>query len=154
MTLEALLPTLIAVIIECQTDSKVRTLTAIRILIKDFGGTVAPTTHLFERRGKIILENPEGMGEEKILDAVIEAGAIDVEVREGGNVLVWTEPSQTIATAQALSQSLGLKVEDSDIVWEPKAETMVDMDPTDNLTEFLNRLHDDPCVQGVYLNAS
>lgn len=47
LTIEAIIPPSVATIIECQTESKLKTLADIRLLIKYFGGSVTPTTHLF-----------------------------------------------------------------------------------------------------------
>ncbi len=154
LTVEAMIPPSIATIIECQTESKLKTLADIRHLIKDFGGSVTPTTHFFQRRGKLVFGNVEGLSETEIFDQAIEAHATDVRVEEGGNIVVYTEPNQTAATAQTLSNMLGLKVQSSDLVWDPKDETKVEVESPDVLDAFLDRIHDDPAVQVVYLNAN
>jgi len=154
LTIEAMIPPSVAIIIECQTDSKLKTLSDIRLLIKDSDGSVTPTTHFFQRRGRLVFEKAKGLSETEIFDQAIEAHATDVQVEEDGNVVVYTEPNQTAATAQTLSNNLGLKVQSSGLVWDPKEETKVEMETTEALDAFLDRIQDDPAVQGIYLNAS
>ena len=141
LTIEAMLPSSIAAIIECQTDSRLRTLADVRYLVKEAGGTVTPTNHLFDKRGRIIYDNPEGLSEEIIFDKAIEVGAEDIEITEEGKVEIFTEPAQTMAAAKSLSDSLGLKVESTDIVWNPKEDMMVDAKDPDLLSQFMGMHH-------------
>jgi len=137
VTIEAMLPSSVAAIIECQTDNKLRTMADVRLIIKDCGGTVSPTNHLFERRGRIRLKKAESLGEEDILDEVIEAGASDVETEDDSHLVVYTEPQQTSSAAEALAKLAGLRLESSDIIWYPKAETLVKDAPDDMLEDFV-----------------
>ena len=137
LTIEAMLPPSVAVIVECQTDSKSRTLNDIRGLIKQSGGTATPTSHMFDRKGKVVFEGHKSMIEEEIFDRAIEAGAIDVQMEEDGKVIVFAEYSQTAAVADALAASSGLEVVSSDIIWDPKEDMMVDVASPDILDGFL-----------------
>lgn len=137
VTIEAMMPSSVAAIIECQTDSKLRTLSDIRYIIKDFGGTVTPTIHLFERLGQIKLERTKGVREEDVFDQAIESGATDVQVAEDGNYVVYTEPQQTASAGEALAKVTGLQIVGSDIVWLPKAESKVENTVDGTLDEFI-----------------
>ena len=169
VSIEAMMPSSVAAIIECQTDNKLRTLSDIRYIIKDFGGTVTPTNHLFERLGKIKLERAEDVKEEHVFDQAIECGATDVEVAEDGNLVIYTEPQQTVSVAETLAKMTRLQVTSSDIIWLPKAETKVENTLDRALDEFIgmliltpifsrradtdvDRLEEDPSVQSIYLN--
>lgn len=157
LTLEAIMPPSVATVIDCQTDSKARTLAAIRLLIKEHGGTVTPTSYLFEKRGKIVFERAEGLGVYEVLDEAVEAGAMDIEEDEQGRVVVYTEPSQTKAAAEEMAAARGLKVESSDIIWDPNEETMVELDSekdVQKLDDFVQAVQEDPSVQNVYLNVA
>ena len=138
MIIEAMLPPAVAAVIECQTDSKARTLQDLRLVFKDFGATMTPTSYMFEKRGKVVFEMREGVGEEDILERAIEAGALDVDVDEDGRVVVYTDPSQTTATAQALTTAFDLKVESSEIIWDPKVDTKVDIDTVETANMLSN----------------
>ena len=137
LTIEAMFPPSVAVIVECQTDSKARTLTDMKAAIKESSGIMTPTSHMFDRKGKIVFEAPEGIGEEEIFDQAVEAGAIDVQTEEDGKVAVYTESSHTKAVADALATSSGLKLRNLDIVWDPKEDMMVDVISPEMLDSFL-----------------
>ena len=115
---------------------------------------MTPTSHLFDRKGKIMFEKAEGIGEEDIFDQAIEAGAIDVDTGDGGQVVVFTEANQTVAVANAISRSAGLKIQSSDIIWDPKEDMMAGATTSEALDSFLDRLQEDSSVQEVYTNAS
>ncbi|KAL8754336.1 MAG: hypothetical protein Q9184_005143 [Pyrenodesmia sp. 2 TL-2023] len=160
VTLEAMLPPSVSVIIECQTDNKNRTLGVLRLLVKDAGGTVTPTSHLFDRRGRIILESEEKVDEEEVMEKVLEAGALDLKLdNDGKSLLIYTEPAQTASIAQSLAASLGLKLKTYDIIWMARSEFVVGIDAfsveiQSSLEETISQLEEDPSVQAVYHNAA
>ncbi|KAL8994661.1 MAG: hypothetical protein Q9188_007004 [Gyalolechia gomerana] len=126
VTLEAMLPPSISAIIECQTDNKTRTLSNLRHLVKTIGGTVTQTSHAFERQGRIILESDSQIEEERVMDHVLELGALDMEIGEDQrSVSVYTEPSQTASLAQSLAEPLRLNIRKYEIVWVPRPESRV-----------------------------
>ena len=136
-TIEAMVPPSVAVILECQTDSKARTLNELKATIKHYGGTITPTTHMFDRKGKIVFEASRGTEEEELFDQAVEAGAIDVQTKEGGKLVLYTEPNHTTAVADKMATSSGLHVQDLDIIWDPKEDMMVDAAPAEMLDRFL-----------------
>lgn len=176
VTLEAMLPPSVSVIIECQTDNKNRTLGELRLLLKDAGGTMTPTSHLFERRGHIILESDEEVDEEEVMENVLEAGALDLELEDDGkSLIIYTEPAETASIAQSLSASLGLKLKTYEIIWMARSESVVEIDassvdtqstleetiskpeslvPKSSTNSITGQLEDDPSVQAVYHNAA
>ncbi|MCJ1340273.1 hypothetical protein MMC09_005567 [Bachmanniomyces sp. S44760] len=141
---EAMIPPAIAAIIECQTDSKARTMQDVREILKQHGATITSTSYMFEKRGKIVLALGDS-SEEAILDHAIEAGALDVEIlEEEGEAIIFTNPSQTKAVADAILANTKLSIKHSDLIWHPKQDTKVeiDSDQTANtlsglLSEFL-----------------
>ena len=142
VVVEAIMPSSVAVIIECQTDSKNRTLQDLRLLITKAGGSVTPTNHLFERKGRMILRRSGDIGEAEAMDLAIEAGALDVDIiTEDGSeeIIVLTEPTQITAISNALAQSPGLEVKSWDIIWDPKEEMMVDVESPKQLNSFLGK---------------
>lgn len=140
ITVEAMMPPSVATVIECQTDSKLKTLHDIRQLIAKFGGTLTQTTYMFERKGKVVFEKADGVGPDEVLEEAIAAGAIDVDEDEDGKVVVFTDPSSTTSAADRLSRTLGMKVESSDIIWDPIGDTKITVDSesaAENLESFL-----------------
>ena len=137
LTIEAMVPPSIAVIVECQTDSKARTLNELKTAIRSSGGTITPTTHMFDRKGKIVFEASPGSEEGEIFDQAVEAGAIDVQTEEDGRLVVYTEPSHTTAVADKMATSSGLGVQSVDIIWDPKEDMMVDEASPEMLDGFI-----------------
>ena len=150
--LEAMIPPA-AVIMECQTDSKNRLLQDVKMWAKLAGGVVTPVSHLFNRTGKIVFENTKALTEEDLLDPAVDAGATDVYTDDDGNIVVHTEPEQTMAAAQILSADQQMKALSSEIVWEPKEELMVDVEDPEKLQSFINHLEEDPTIQQFSVNA-
>ncbi|KAK2764949.1 hypothetical protein FQN54_008648 [Arachnomyces sp. PD_36] len=156
VTIEAMLPPSVAAIIECQTDQKARLLQDVRHIIREMGGTVTPTSYLFERKGKIVFEKVEGLNVDDYLDPAIEAGALDVTEDEEGRLTVYTEPTDTKAASEKLAESTGLKIESCEVVWDPNKDTMTkveDEEAAKNLEDLVAAVREDSSVQEIYLNA-
>lgn len=165
VTIEAMLPGSVAAVIECLTDQKPRTLQDVRFAIKTAGGVVSPTSYLFEKKGKVMfgpVDGGDGGGNgqdsgEEYLEHAIDAGALDMEVDEQGRLLLYTEHTATKAVGDAFAAKTGLKIQSSDIVWEPNKETMVSVEDKqlwEELEDLLTDLREDPSVQEIYLNAT
>jgi len=123
-----MLPNAVAAVIECQTDSKLRLLQVLRDMFKYYGANMTPTTYLFEKRGKLIFEPSAKAAGDELLEHAIEAGALDVETDDDGNIIVLTEPSEITSVGEALTKSLGLKVESTEFIWDPKRDSVVDVE--------------------------
>ena len=93
---------------------------------------------MFDRKGMIVFEASEGVEEGDIFDQAVDAGAIDVQTDEDGKLVVYTEPSHTTAVADTLATSSELKVESSNIVWDPKEDMMVDGASSEALDRFIS----------------
>jgi len=162
VTLEFMLPPSIAAVAEFHTDSKARTMQDVRDILKHFGGTLTPTTYMFDRKAKIVFEKPQGVDEEEILDKAIDAGVLDVEVveKEDGEdvdrVVVFTEPAEMTTVGEKLSADLGMKMSSQEFIWDPKDDNKVELDDADvadQLEKLIAKLEEDPSLQGVYVNA-
>ena len=158
MTFEVIMPPSIAMIVDAETDNKNRTMMEVKMLIKQYGGTVSPINYLFQRKGRITFEKDErNLGVNDVMDDAIEAGAEDIESDENGELLVWTEPNKTTAAATALQKSLSMKVQSSDIIWDANEDTKVSIESESdakNISAFIEALRDNPNVQGIYANVA
>ena len=97
----------------------------------------------------------DGVGVEEVLEEALEAGALDVIGNREGKVVVFTETNETKATAQALASSLGLEIDETDIIWDPTEDTKVELEEEEaakRLGRFLEELQEISGVQGVYMN--
>jgi transcriptional/translational regulatory protein YebC/TACO1 len=150
-----MLPHGVAAIIEFLTGTKMKVLQDVRVIVNKYGGTVTPTSFLFEKKGKIWFQEKEGLGEDEVLDEAIEAGATDVSTEEG-KIVVETAPSDASVVAERLKEKLKLQVERMEIVFDPNEESVVELseDQSADLERIMDRLEDEPSLQNVYLNAS
>ena len=91
LTIEAMLPSSVAAVIECLTDMRARALQDVRYLVKKAGGIATPTSYLFEKKGKVTFEGQPGLNPDDYLEQAIEAGATDVGAGEDGRLVIFTE---------------------------------------------------------------
>ncbi|OQE21672.1 hypothetical protein PENSTE_c011G05817 [Penicillium steckii] len=157
LTIEAMLPGSVAAVVECQTDQKGRVLQDVRHFIKNGGGTVTPTTFLFEKKGRVVLEKKEGLNPDDYLDQAIEAGATDIIQDDKGRLVIFTDPSETKSVGETFSKLSGLTIEELEIFWDPNQDTLVEVQDEEqlkNLEDLLGNLRDEPSVQDIYLNAT
>jgi transcriptional/translational regulatory protein YebC/TACO1 len=157
VTIEAMLPGTVAAVVECMAENKARVLQDVRFTIKDNGGTVTPTTYLFEKKGRLVFEKKEDTNPDDYLDQAVEAGATDIDTDAEDRLVVYTEPTATKSVGEAMSASTGLIIEQSQIIWEPNKDTMVkveDPEQIDQLEEILAALREESSVQGIYLNTT
>ena len=155
LIIEAMLPSQTACVIECLTDNKARTLADVRNVVTKFGGNITSTAFLFDKKGRIVFEQKDGIGVDEILDQAIEAGAIDVSADEEGKLIVDTETADMNTVAQTLAQAMGLTVESAEIIYDPKEDMMVEVDEAvaSKVEKILELVREDPGVQDVFLNA-
>ncbi|KAI5367648.1 putative transcriptional regulator TACO1, integrase-like protein [Septoria linicola] len=158
VTIEGILPGNVAVIVECETDSKLRTLAEVRLAIKENGGSTTPTSYLFEKRGIVKFEKKDGVGIDEALEPALEAGATDVEEDAEGRIVVSTEPADLRAAGDAIAKALELQIATSEVVWDPNEDTKVEIPDDDaaaGLCAFLDELQDkEQTVQSIALNVS
>ncbi|KAF9875591.1 hypothetical protein CkaCkLH20_06972 [Colletotrichum karsti] len=155
LTLEAIFPPGVAVIIEAETESKGRSLQDLKSLIKKHKGTTNAATFFFTRLGRVVFEAKEGATVDDIMDDAIEAGAEDIEADEEGNLVIWTQPNMTTSVANGVGPRFELKLLSSEIIWSANEDTQVKLDgaeQADNLAELLSALQEIPEVQAVYGN--
>lgn len=97
-------------------------------MFKHYGASITPTSYLFERRGKLVFEPSVKTAGDELLDQAIEAGALDVETDEDGNIIVLTESNKITSVGEALTKALGLKIQSTELIWDPKKDSLVDVD--------------------------
>ncbi|QDS76875.1 hypothetical protein FKW77_003659 [Venturia effusa] len=160
ITIEAVLPAGVAAIIECQTESKLRTLTEVRAVITKGGGQPGPTQYMFKRRGKIMFKLGK-ISTDSLMETALDLdGFVDVEgpeeeeVTEDCQASVLTEPSATKAVADALVKKLGIEIASLDVEWQPTdvLELKEDDPSYDRIRETIEKLEDISEVQDVYVN--
>ena len=158
VTVEGILPNNVAVIVECETDSKLRTLAEVRLAIKEIGGNATPTSYLFQKKGRVVFEAKDGIGIDEILEPALEAGALDVEEGEDGRTVVFTEPSDVRNIGDAIANALALDIATSNIIWDANDDTKVGVgneEAAQELSGFVDELQEkESTVQAVAMNVA
>ncbi|ACY16410.1 YebC/PmpR family DNA-binding transcriptional regulator [Haliangium ochraceum] len=145
-------PAGVAVVLECMTDNRNRTVSEIRHSLEKFGGNMGTTgsvSWMFNKRG-IIHVLKDATSEDKLMEVALEAGAEDVRDDEE----VWTvdtEPSNFIGVQDALREA-GIEVENAEIDNIPDNRIEVPEDKAESLVKMLGTLEDLDDVQNVYAN--
>ena len=143
----------VAVIVDCLTDNKVRTVADVRHAFGKFGGnlgTDGSVAFLFRKLG--VLSFATGADEDAITAAAIEAGADDVVAHPDGSIDVLTAPEalDTVKDAMAVA---GLKASDAEVTWRADNDIAVAGDTAQAVARLLDWLEDLDDVQNVYANA-
>jgi YebC/PmpR family DNA-binding regulatory protein len=142
----------VAIIVEALTDNRNRTATNVRTIFSKNGGNLGASgsvSHGFERLW--LIEYPSEVGDaDKVLEAVIVAGADDVESVEDGH-RIWTTVDSLHQVARALEPMLG-EGEGAKLAWRPSTEVEVLGDDAQHLLKLLDALEEDDDVQTVWGN--
>ena len=144
----------IAVIVDCMTDNRVRTVADVRHAFSKFGGnlgTDGSVAFMFKKVG--VLGYPAGADESAITDAAIEAGADDVVVYpEDGAIDVITAPENFQAVKDAMTAA-GHAPEQAAVTHRADNDIAVAGDTAEQVVKMLDLLEDLDDVQNVYHNA-
>ncbi len=143
----------VAVIVDCRTDNRVRTVADVRHAFSKCGGnmgTEGSVAFMFKRLGVL---SYEGGDEDRITEAAIEAGADDVVVYpEDGAIDVLTPPDQFDAVRQAM-ESAGLVPGYAEVTFRADNDIAVAGETAQQVSRLLVMLEDLDDVQNVYSNA-
>ncbi len=144
----------IALIVQCLSDNRNRTVAEVRHVITRCGGSLAGQGQVmrsFTRKGQIIVEASK-IEEDKLMELVLEAGADDLQ-NEGESYEVLTDPSQFNNVVEALNKA-GIPMESSEVSLIPDNYMPVtDKEKSGTLMKFIEELEELDDVQNVYTNA-
>ena len=147
-------PNGVAVLVECLTDNRNRAATEVRVAMTRNGGSMADpnsVSYLFSRKGIIIVPKADGVTEDDVLMAVLDAGA--EEVNDLGEAFeVMTEASDLVEVRKAL-QGAGLDYESAETEFVASVEVPLDADGAARIMRLVDALEDSDDVQNVFTNA-
>ncbi|TCT13349.1 YebC/PmpR family DNA-binding regulatory protein [Tepidamorphus gemmatus] len=142
----------VAIIVEALTDNRNRTASVVRAAFTKHGGALGETNSvafMFDRVGEIVY--PAAVGDpDTVLEAAIEAGALDVQSDSSGHVVTCAFEDLG-EVAKALEERLGA-ADSVKPTWKPKTLTSLDEEKASSLMKLINVLEDDDDVQNVYAN--
>jgi YebC/PmpR family DNA-binding regulatory protein len=142
-----------AIIVDCLTDNRVRTVAEVRHAFSKFGGnmgTEGSVAFLFKHCGQLLFA--PGLDEDTLMEAALEAGAEDVVADEEGGFEVITGPHDLSAVRAALEKA-GFKPEVAEVTMKPSTETEFTGEDALKMQKLLDALENLDDVQEVYTNA-
>jgi YebC/PmpR family DNA-binding regulatory protein len=143
----------VALLIECLTDNRNRAASEVRTAMTRNGGTMADpgsVSFLFSRKGLVIVPQQNGISEDDVLAAVLDAGAEEVNDL-GESFEIVSEATDLIAVRTAL-QHAGIDYDSADASFLPSASTALDADTARKVFKLIDALEDSDDVQNVYAN--
>ncbi len=147
-------PNGVAVMVNCLTDNKNRTVAEVRHAFTKCGGnlgTDGSVSYLFSKIGLITFKN--GADEEQVMEAALEAGADDVATNEDGSIDVTTNPDDFLNVKEAMIAA-GLEPEHAEVTMIASTEVAIDSeDDATKMIRLSDMLEDLDDVQNVYTNA-
>jgi YebC/PmpR family DNA-binding regulatory protein len=155
VTYEGYGPGGVAVLVQCLTDNKNRAAADVRTALTRNGGTMADpgsVSYLFNRKGVVIVPKADGVTEDEVLVAVLDAGAEEVDDL-GESFEVVSEAHDLVAVRQAL-QDAGIDYESAEAAFLPSAEVALDEEHAKKVFRLIEAVEDSDDVQDVYANYS
>jgi len=142
-----------AIIVDCMTDNRVRTVAEVRHAFSKYGGnlgTEGSVAFQFKHCGQLVFA--PGTSEDKVMEVALEAGAEDVIADADGAIEVLTSPTDFEAVKEALEKA-GLKAEVAEVTM--RAENTIELagDDAQRMQKLLDVIEDLDDVQEVYHNA-
>ncbi len=143
----------VAVMVDCMTDNKNRSVAEVRHAFSKFGGNLGAdgsVSYLFNHVG--LLHYPAGSDEVAVMDAAIEAGAEDVLVDDDKSIEVLTDPADFEAVRDAMRAS-GFDPQQAELTMRASNSSELELQAATAMIKMLEMLEDLDDVQNVYSNA-
>ncbi len=144
----------VAILVDCMTDNRNRTVSDVRSTFNKGGGNLGETgcvSWMFQQKGQFLFDR-NSADEERIIEVALEAGADDVQDKpDEGCIEVLCDPSVFNDVQQAFEDA-GLKPQMAEITWLPQNTVHVEGETAEKLIRLIERLEDLDDVQNVYAN--
>ncbi len=146
-------PNGVAIMVDCLTDNRNRTVAEVRHAFTKFGGNLGAdgsVGYLFSHVG--LLTYPAGTDEEPVMEAAIDSGATDVVVNDDTSIEVISEPDEFESLRDSM-KGAGFEPESAEVTMRADTRAPVEADSVESLLKMLDMLDDLDDVQQVYSNA-
>ncbi len=143
----------IAILVDCMTDNRNRTVSEVRHAFTKAGGnlgTDGSVSYMFNKVG--VISYPLDADEERIMEVALDAGADDIVTEEDGSIEVLTSPEDFSAVNESLKNA-GLKAANAEIAMRADLLTTLDNETAEKLLRLIDVLEDLDDIQEVYSNA-
>lgn len=144
----------VAVMVDCMTDNRNRTVAEVRHAFSKCGGNLGndgSVAYLFSQIG--VMNYAEDADEDALMEAALEAGAEDVTVEEDGSIEVLTAP-ETFSDVKDAMVAAGLEPEFAEVTQRPATQADLDVETAQKVIRLVDMLEDLDDVQNVYTNAN
>jgi len=152
ITYEGYGPSGVAVLVQCLSDNRNRTVSEVRHAFSKCGGnlgTDGSVAYLFSKVGQILIESGD---EDQIMELALEAGAEDVISNDDGSIEVQTTPETFLTVKESLKEA-GIESE-GEVAMVPSTFSDLDQDTAEKVGRLIDMLEDSDDVQNVYTNAN
>ena len=142
-----------AVMVDCLTDNRNRTVADVRHAFTKFGGNLGAdgsVNYLFNQVGQLMF--PPGSDEDVVMEAAIDAGAEDVVVEDDGSIEVLTAPTD-FEQVRDIMVTAGLEAESAKVTMRASTNASLGAKEAGSMIKMLDMLEDLDDVQEVYSNA-
>lgn len=153
LTYEGYGPGGVAILVECLTDNRQRTVADVRSIFSKNGGRLGESGsvgYLFTPKGLIVIE-PRTTTEDRLMELAIEAGAEDVQPTEDGGFEVTTAPEDLAAVRGALDEA-GIAYASAELTMVPATTVALAGKEAGQVLRLVERLEDHDDVQNVHAN--
>ena len=143
----------VALLIECLTDNRNRAAAEVRTIMSRNGGTMADpgsVAYNFSRKGVIAITKTDGLSEDDVLLAVLDAGAEEV-IDRGEGFEVFTDPSDLVDVRKAV-QAAGIDYDQAEAEFVATVQVQPDLDTAQKVFRLVDALEDCDDVQNVFTN--
>jgi len=144
----------VAMLIECVTDKKQRTVAEVKNLVEKNGGVFGnpgSAAYLFDYVGEIVV-GKDGHSFDEIFETSVEAGASEVD--EDGEVVIINTDTRDLQKVKNATEEAGYMVESAGLVYKAKSEVPIEDGEKNKVTSFVEKIEDHDDVQSVYVNTS
>ncbi len=142
-----------AVMVDCMTDNKTRTVADVRHAFSKYGGnlgTDGSVAFMFNHCGQMLFA--PGTNEDALMEVALDAGADDIINHDDGSIEVITPPNDFAKIKQAL-EAAGYKAAFAEVIMKPESEVIFTGDDAVKMQKLLDALEDLDDVQEVYTTA-
>jgi YebC/PmpR family DNA-binding regulatory protein len=142
-----------AIMVDCLTDNRNRTVGEVRHALTKAGGnlgTDGSVSYMFNKVG--ILSFPETVDEDAVMEVAMEAGAEDIVTHEDGTVDVMTSADDYLTVKEAMVAA-GFEPESSEVTMDADNKTELDVKGAEKMLRLIDVLEDLDDIQDVYSNA-
>ncbi len=143
-----------ALMIDCVTDNRTRTVAEVRHALSKSGGNLGTDGSVafnFRHCGQFVFA--PGTSEDRVMEVALDAGAEDVIANDDGTIEVISAPGDFEAVREALGKA-GLKPEVAEVTMKPLAETVLAGEDAEKMQKLIDTLDDLDDVQQVYTTAA